>query len=112
MVKAKKARDVTAEDKLNFGHLHRLISKKVILKTVLIAPLVLSLLILVFLGIAIREFERIYRHKIYPGVTIDGQPFGGKTKQQVSKFFTDKNMVFKDAAVVLSYEDKTATISA
>src|SRR3989338_9876693 len=112
MVKAKKARDVTAEDKLNFGHLHRLISKKVILKTVLIAPLVLSLLILVFLGSAIREFERIYRHKIYPGITIGGQPFGGKTKQQISDFFTAKSMVFKEAAVELSYEDKTATISA
>ena len=112
MVKAKKGRDVTAEGKLNFGHLHRLFSRKVILKTVLIAPLVLSLLILVFLGSAIREFERIYRNKIYPGITIGGQPFGGKTKQQISDFFTAKSMVFKEAAVELSYEDKTATISA
>jgi len=112
MVKAKKGRDVTAENKLNFGHLHRLISKKVILKTVLIAPFVLSLLILVFLGSAIREFERIYKDKIYPGITVDKQSFGGKTKQQVKDFFADKNLIFKDAAVVLFYEDKTATISA
>ena len=106
MVKAKKGRDVTAEDKLNFGHLHRLISNKVILKTVLIAPFVLSLLILVFLGSAIREFERIYKDKIYPGITVDKQSFGGKTKQQVKDFFADKNLIFKDAAVVLFYEDK------
>ncbi|KKS98197.1 MAG: VanW family protein [Candidatus Gottesmanbacteria bacterium GW2011_GWA2_43_14] len=112
MVKAKKNKQNTPEDKLNYGHLHRLYGHKRLLKILLLVPFLLSLLMVVFLVSAYLHYDNIYSDRIYPGVTIDSLPFGGKTREDVIRHFEAKSAVFTDASIIMSYEDKTATISA
>lgn len=63
------------------------------------------------LSLAIFFFERAYDGKIYPNVTINGQPFGGKTKNAVASYWNAKNTPFETAQFELVFEDKIATIS-
>lgn len=58
------------------------------------------------------QFEKMYQGKIYPGVLIDNISFGGKTPGEVEEYYNEKNKIFKNTSIELSYEDKIATLSA
>lgn len=53
-----------------------------------------------------------HTNKVYDGIVINGNDFGGKTKEEVRKYFTQKNQVFKNTLITLKTEQAIATISA
>lgn len=57
-------------------------------------------------------FEKTYKDKIYPGVSLAGQSFSGKTKQDVINYFNSKNARFEDVAFTFIFEDSRVTVSA
>lgn len=57
-------------------------------------------------------YEKIYENKIYPGVHVNNINFGGKTKQEVTDFFTYKNSLFGETSFVLTSDYGIATVSA
>lgn len=57
-------------------------------------------------------FERKYQNYIYPGISIGAQQFGGKTKEDVQKFFEQKNEKIADTALIFTAEGESKTISA
>lgn len=60
----------------------------------------------------ILQFEKTYNNKIYPGVTIDNMPVGGKLPAEVKEFYDKKSLIFQNLNIQLVHENKTATISA
>ena len=77
-----------------------------------IRSIVASVLLCIgFISIAIFFFERKYEDRIFPNVTIQGVPFGGKTKQEVSEYWEAKNLPFSTAQFEMIYEDHIATMS-
>lgn len=74
---------------------------------------ILIIILPVVFGISFyQQFEKTYSHKIYPGVTIDRLPFGGKLPAEVKEFYDKKSLIFQNLNIQLVHEDKTATISA
>lgn len=66
----------------------------------------------IFLGISLSfYFEKKYQDKIYPGVRIDGVNFGNNKKEDVEKYFIKRNEPLSKIAIVLSFEDRIATLS-
>ncbi len=63
------------------------------------------------LSFAIFFFEQSYEGRIYPNITINGIPFGGKTKQEVAAYWRERNSPFPDAQFELSFNETIATIS-
>ena len=57
-------------------------------------------------------FEKNYNNLVYPGVTVSGVDFSGKSENQVSQYFTDKNQGIKNTSFVFTYKDQIATSSA
>jgi len=55
-------------------------------------------------------FEHLYQNKIFPGIRIDGTDFGGKTTTDVESYFNKKNLPFSNLHILLSFEDKIATL--
>lgn len=68
------------------------------------------LLLLIFLFTF--TFEAKHKDKIYPGVFIAGQSFGGKTKQEVARFFETKNQRIEKVEISFSYEESVITTNA
>ncbi|MCL5675514.1 MAG: VanW family protein [Patescibacteria group bacterium] len=58
------------------------------------------------------SFEKTYQGKVYPGITIAGVDLGGKSPQEVQKYFIDQNNKFKNLRLTFSYENFAATASA
>ena len=54
----------------------------------------------------------MYDNKIYPGVFIDNQDFGGKSPSEVEQYFAQKNTQIQDTQFILLAEDQTASLSA
>lgn len=80
--------------------------------TLLLLLGVTTVLLCIFLVSFIYSFEKRYAHKIYPGVTIDGVSFGGKTKEEIEIYFQEKSQPFHNLHIILSFEDTSATLSA
>src|SRR5207237_825679 len=57
-------------------------------------------------------FENTYSHKVYPGITINGIAFGGKTEIEVIRYFTQKNETIQNSILTFTSYDKIATMSA
>ncbi|OGH09596.1 MAG: hypothetical protein A2152_03835 [Candidatus Levybacteria bacterium RBG_16_35_6] len=57
-------------------------------------------------------FQRVYSNTVYPGVIINNVNFGGKTKEEVKAYFSNKNEEVKDTVFVFKSEAGTATVSA
>lgn len=57
-------------------------------------------------------FEKTYADRAYPQVFIDAIPFGGKTKQDIESYWTDKNSSLKNIQFELRFENTIATVSA
>ncbi len=62
------------------------------------------------LFISIR-FDRHFRTRIYPGVSVGGIAFGNKTQQDIITYWTNKNGPFRDATYTLQFDGTVATIS-
>ncbi len=56
-------------------------------------------------------YRRQYKGRIYPNVSVAGTPFGGQTKEDVSRYWLAKNEPFADAAFELKFKSTIATIS-
>ncbi len=58
----------------------------------------------------------LYRNKnenrVYAGVMIDNIEFGGKTKDEVEKYFEDRNKIIQDTTFFIASDEAIATISA
>lgn len=81
------------------------------IKQVIQSIIAALLLCIGLISIAIFFFEQSYENKIFPNVTIQGVPFGGKTKQEVSEYWEAKNSPFSTAQFEMIYEDHIATMS-
>lgn len=57
-------------------------------------------------------YQKQYAGVVYPGVMVNGVNFGGKTKEEVKHFFTQKNAKIGKTQFVFSSNYGTATISA
>lgn len=59
----------------------------------------------------IYQFENSSKDKVYPGVRIDGVAFGGKSPEEVERYFKEKSIPFTRLKFTLLFEDKIATLS-
>lgn len=57
-------------------------------------------------------FERGFKERVYPGVSISGVSFSGKTKAEVQEFFDKKNSDFENIKFIFISEDTSLTVSA
>lgn len=57
-------------------------------------------------------YEKSYKGKIYPGVKIAGQNFGGQTQNEALNFFNKKNSEFEDVKFSFSFENLAVTVLA
>ena len=57
-------------------------------------------------------FQRLYGNTIYPGITINGVNFGGKSKEYVIAYFDKKNADIANAVFTFVKDDTVATTSA
>lgn len=69
----------------------------------------IALLLLLFLFLY--YFEKRYSQKVYPGVRIEGIVVGGKTQEEIDQYFRQKSEPMQQLEIVLTFEDKTATLS-
>ena len=72
----------------------------------------IGLCILGLIGIsAFLVFEKQYKGKVYPTVTIDSISFAGKTQQEVKEYWEQKNKPFETSDFTLAFQTHVATIS-
>jgi vancomycin resistance protein YoaR len=72
-----------------------------------------ALLTLVVLsGIGFLSYQTIYQNQVYPGITVEGKNFGGKTKEEVKKYFDEKNERIGKSSFILTSDYGVATVSA
>jgi len=71
-----------------------------------------SLGLFLFIGFAFIIFQSLHKNAIYPGVSVNGIDFGGKTEKQIKEFFAKKNEKIQDTKFVFISEAATATVSA
>lgn len=80
-------------------------------KTLFFTLFFLTIFSLTALGFIFEQDKKL-GNKIYPNVYIDGQNFGKKTKEDVTKYFQNKNSELEKIQVILNYKDlETATFS-
>lgn len=70
--------------------------------------LIVLLISLVLYGV---WFEKTYENKVYPNVTVDDVPFGGKTKAEVQTFWEAQNIPFEKAVFEFRFDNHVATVS-
>src|SRR3989344_5428017 len=71
-----------------------------------------SLGLFLFISFAFIIFQSLHRNVIYPGVSVNGIDFGGKTEKQIKDFFAKKNERIQDTKFVFTSEAGIATVSA
>src|SRR3989344_1384476 len=71
-----------------------------------------SLGLFLFISFAFIIFQSLHRNVIYPGVSVNGIDFGGKTEEQVKDFFAKKNEEIQDTKFAFTSEAGIATVSA
>ncbi len=66
-----------------------------------------------FISFAFIIFQKYYDNRIFPGVTVQGIPFGGKTEKYIVEFFSKANARVADTKLTFIYDTTTiATTSA
>lgn len=68
-----------------------------------------SLGLFLFVSFIFIYFKQNYNNVVYPGITVNGVPFGGKTKEEVFRYFEDKNSLFASTKFV--FDSKNEDIS-
>lgn len=71
-----------------------------------------SLGLFLFISFSFIIFQSLHRNVIYPGVSVNGIDFGGKTEKQIKDFFAKKNEKIQDTKFVFTSEAGIATVSA
>ncbi len=56
-------------------------------------------------------FDSYYEDKVYPNVSIDGIPFGGKSRDEVRDYWESQNVPFEKAVFEFKFEGSIATVS-
>lgn len=62
-------------------------------------------------SITVSAFRKHYENRIYPNVSIDNIPFGGKTKRDVSLYWEGRNAPFSNSQFELHFKSTIATVS-
>lgn len=70
-----------------------------------------SILIALSTAVGLTAFDAYYEGKIYPNVIIDGVSFGGKTPEEVKRYWENQNIPFASAVFEFKYETEIATVS-
>src|SRR3989344_7962296 len=65
-----------------------------------------------FISFSYLLFRKIYSHKVYPGVAINGVDFGGKKEGEVLEYFKKKNDKIAETKFVFLSDGDIATASA
>ncbi|OGG24237.1 hypothetical protein A3A79_03555 [Candidatus Gottesmanbacteria bacterium RIFCSPLOWO2_01_FULL_43_11b] len=73
--------------------------------------LIVTLLIFSVVLFASITFETHYRGKAYPGVSINGKLFEGKTRQEIISYWQNQNEPFQKAVFELRFENEVASLS-
>lgn len=69
----------------------------------------LGVIILVLGGVF--YFEQKYKNLVYPGIKIGGIESGGKSREEIEKYFAQKSFPFSKISITFNYEDTIATLS-
>lgn len=85
--------------------------RKKIFRLLFIVITVIGVLSLLFVLSFCYFYEKTYQDKVYKGVRIDGVIFGGKTREDIEKYFQEKSKPFIAFDLILTFEDKISTIS-
>lgn len=64
-----------------------------------------------FLSFLFIFYKQTYENKIYPGVSVNGIEFAGKTRQDVKAYFEKQNQAFVNSEFVITYEDQTIDLT-
>lgn len=70
-----------------------------------------ALFLFLSIGLFWVSFEKKYENKVYPRVTVDGIPFGGQSKDEVSTYWKTQNIPFEKATFEFRFDTYIATIS-
>lgn len=74
--------------------------------------LFIVLLIVIFFATSTVYFFATYsRDKVFPGVHLDGIEVGNQTLKDIEEYYLEKSEPLKDLSLLLTFEDKVATIS-
>ncbi|MGI8419262.1 MAG: VanW family protein [Candidatus Levyibacteriota bacterium] len=65
-----------------------------------------------FISFLLIYYQNSHANHVYDGVLVNGVDFGGKTADEVKKYFDDKNNIFQKTTLTLQSSQTTATISA
>ena len=65
-----------------------------------------------FVTFVLIYFRNTYINKVYPGVHVNGVEFGGKSRDDVEKYFASKNKSISKTKFILKYDTDIATVSA
>lgn len=77
-----------------------------------LAALIVSTGLLTFGTVmAIRTYDAVYEGRIYPSVTINGIPSGGKTPSEIQQLWIEKNIPFEKAQFAFVFDNHIATVS-
>lgn len=57
-------------------------------------------------------FQLIYSHVVYPGVSVESIPLGGKTQAEVAAYFAKRNEAIAATTFTFTSSDSIATVSA
>ena len=76
-----------------------------------IYTIVFILIFLIFFTLYMCYFDNLYKDKILPNVYVDNINFGGSKKEDVEKYYQNKNSLFKKTNLYLNYKNETATFS-
>ncbi len=57
-------------------------------------------------------YKRTYSEAVYPGVSVNGVEFGGKSRQEVYDYFAKKNETIQKSVFLFTVGDQVATVSA
>jgi vancomycin resistance protein YoaR len=57
-------------------------------------------------------YRETHQNLVYTGVMINGKHFGGETRDEVQRYFAEKNAVIRQSKFILTAPDSVATISA
>jgi len=77
----------------------------------LFVSLIFTLGIVSVLSMYLYEMREKYEGKVYPGVSINGKSFAGKSQKEVAAYFDKKNNILKDITFTIVYEDTVASFS-
>lgn len=114
-IKKKKTQSKKAEPKLQEEKLLSPSRKRVILqvgKTVFWFSVGMVLGLFLLISVSFLLFEQFYKSSIYPGVYVNGVNFGGKSPNDLIRYFDNKNKQIQATTFTLVTDSDTATISA